>query len=205
MQQHVSSATDLKSRNTAKCDFNDVGIRAGGNDKVMLKPPLVAVIDHIDAPVDLRVSNASEIGNAGSPGRWIRSGKVVTFGRQLIESFDLGSRVGARQFQPHDRTWRHRFLASGLEIVLTYIAILLTLPVSGRIVEGHYRFGRGQEKNVTIAARDKLGTLMSLALVEFEIEWQSFINAVWFSLRYSIFNREDSNAQGARGVNQGRR
>jgi hypothetical protein len=49
--------------------------------------------------------------------------------------------------------------------------------VNGWIVQRHDRFGRSQKKDVTITARDKLDLLMSLSLVEFEIEWQSVINA----------------------------
>ena len=95
MQQQVSRATDLKILNAAKCYFNNLRIGSGRDDKVILEPALVAVIDHIDSGINLRVSNASVIGDVSAPGSWIRAREVITRRRQLIETFDLRRGIGA--------------------------------------------------------------------------------------------------------------
>ncbi len=81
VQDDISRAVNLKVLNAAKCDFDEFGIRSGREDKIIFETAPIAVIDHIDSGINLRVANASVVGNVTVPSRWIRAGKVITSGR----------------------------------------------------------------------------------------------------------------------------
>ena len=66
-QHEISHAIDLKVLNAAKCHLDNVRIGSRRDDKIIFEPALVAVIDHVDPWINLRVAHASETGNVGVP------------------------------------------------------------------------------------------------------------------------------------------
>ena len=106
MQQEVPHAIDLKVVNAAKCHLDDVRLGSRRNYEIIFEPALVAVIDHVDARIDLRVAHASKTGNVCVPFSWIWTSEIVTGGRQLFETLDSRIGIGAFQFHPHDAAGR---------------------------------------------------------------------------------------------------
>ena len=79
---------------------NDVRIGARPHDEVELEAPLGAVVDGIDAGVDVAIANARVAGHVRTPSGAVISDVVTAPARQSVGRLDGGGRVRAVQAHP---------------------------------------------------------------------------------------------------------
>src|SRR6185503_16834028 len=125
--------------------------------------------------------------NVSAPGSRLSASKIITGGRQLIETLDLRRTIRTFQFHTHDRACWPGFQFSCF--VVTNLEVLFSFSVCGRIIERHHCLSRSKEKHVAFATRQKFDSLMGLSLIELEIEWQRVSNCDQLLLRSAVVNR----------------
>ena len=80
---------------------NGLGVSARRHHKVVLQLLLVAVINQVDARIDVLVLHLGEGGNPGVPLLGVASDEVVGVARQPVDARDFRRRIGAHQPHAH--------------------------------------------------------------------------------------------------------
>jgi hypothetical protein len=146
LQQEISLRVNGKAIGTLKAESDGLGVASGRDNKIEFELTLTAVMDHINAGIDLFVAHLAVIREIRAPPAGIVAQEVVAPARQFGFAANLGRAVRAEETNAEHR---------GRSVLRPY-------KWSGHGQRQH-RFGRGQEQGVAAAAREKLHLALRLA------------------------------------------
>src|ERR1044071_2781487 len=156
-QHQIAIAIKLDSAYAIELEPDRVGITVWCNHKVVFKLTTVAVIDQIDAGINLVIFDLAVISDIGPPLLRVIPKKVICFSRKLIKALRLYVVVRSHQFHAHDfAPFRKRVS------IFTFVVWLLR-------VEDHDGFVCSEVQAVIGTAREKLHPRVSLTRVRFEV------------------------------------
>src|SRR5204862_71828 len=115
VQDEVAPAVDFEAVGAVEVEDDAAGIGAWAHDDVVLQLALVAVIDDVDARVDVVISHLGIDGDVRPPGRWIVPDEVVHLAGQFFQPAHAWSRARVGEGHSHDGRgrglWQRRFAA----------------------------------------------------------------------------------------------
>src|SRR5436853_600975 len=130
---------------------NAPGIRFRRYDKIVFQLPLIAVIEKVNAWIDLTIPDLSECWQIGMPVLRIAADKVAGFSWQLIDAFALCIRVRADEVHLQVR--------------------LIEGGICG--LQGQDSLRRGQEDRIARTTGEELDLGVRLTLIFFELHRQT--------------------------------
>ena len=93
-EHEITLSIQLKSASTLEAEANHPGVRARFNHKVVLQLSLIAVIDQIDARIDVLVPYLGVSGHVSAPSLGIVPDEIISRGGQSLEPGDFRSSIG---------------------------------------------------------------------------------------------------------------
>ncbi len=142
--RQVAIRSERQLRGAAELQADRPRIRAGPQHKIVFQPALAAVVNHVDAGIDVRILHLGIAAHAGMP-RVARSDEVVRTRGERIQRFDSGRRGGADEGHGDRRCMAGRNSCAAL----------------------------GQQKAVPSGARRVTDIFLKLALVGFKTQGQT--------------------------------
>ena len=94
VQHEVARGVDRRSLGALERQPVRRRVGTGLDDEVVLQLPLVAVVDDIDAGVDIQILNPTVVGDVGVPLRRVVAEEVVARAGLFVPPGNLGRRVG---------------------------------------------------------------------------------------------------------------
>src|SRR5437867_6491598 len=136
---------------------NGIGHHPRLNDEIKFQPSFAAIIDQIDAGIDLSIAYPAIGLNARAPALGIRSHKIIYLPWKGIEALHFRLKICANQV--HAQHCRRQLLFAALPA-----ARPLLLPSRGPLKTEH-GLSRSQKHGIAWSARDKFNFSVRLAVI----------------------------------------
>lgn len=103
-QDQVGLRVQGNARRTQKGQLNQRGIRAGVDGEIILELAGVgAIVEHVDAGIDIGIGDAGVIGHVGSPLGAVVADQEIADASELVLAGELRERVGADELHAQSK------------------------------------------------------------------------------------------------------
>ena len=100
MQNQIAVRIDLKLLNAIELERDQSGARARRHHKIIFELPLIAVINQVDAGINILVTDLAKRRHASPPLARIVAQEIIHLGRQLLQPRGLCRRIGTDKLDP---------------------------------------------------------------------------------------------------------